>query len=167
MIREALTSQATTPAWVSLLKSAGMSCGSVMVARKRGSNVTSKHIPARARGIVILTDGPQGSNLISEIRRAVSRAYHWPDFQPTEHALARIPPALLSGYVGTYEVRGEGRLAVSWKHDGGTDDQLYLQAAPRVLNLRNFWWTQTATFWLCRNPSNSLLTEMAKAQSSA
>jgi len=38
---------------------------------------------------------------------------------------------------------------------------------PWVLKLRNFWWTQTATFLLCRNPSNSLLTEMAKAQSSA
>ena len=133
MIGEALTIQSPNSGLgfaVEKLKSAGMSCGSVMVARMRVSKVTSKHMPARPRGIVILTNGQPGSNLISEICRAVSRKYNWPDFQPKEPTLARIVPALLSGDVGTSQVPGERALAVRLQHDGGTDDRLYLQANP-------------------------------------
>jgi CubicO group peptidase (beta-lactamase class C family) len=61
---------------------------------------------APGQGIVIMTNGDQGWNLLNEVLRAVSKEYGWPDFQPQEHVLAKIDPALLSAYVGKYEVTG-------------------------------------------------------------
>ncbi len=61
---------------------------------------------APGQGIVIMTNGDQGWNLLNEILRAVSKEYVWPDFQPQEHALAKIDPALLSAYAGAYQVTG-------------------------------------------------------------
>jgi CubicO group peptidase (beta-lactamase class C family) len=61
---------------------------------------------APGQGIVIMTNGDQGWNLLNEILRAVSKEYSWPDFQPQEHVLTKIDRALLSAYVGKYEVTG-------------------------------------------------------------
>jgi hypothetical protein len=61
---------------------------------------------APGRGIVIMTNGDQGWNLLNEILRAVSKEYGWPDFQPQEHTLARLDSSQLSAYAGRYEVAG-------------------------------------------------------------
>lgn len=61
---------------------------------------------APGQGIVIMTNGDQGWNLLNEILRAVSKEYGWPDFQPQEHTLARLDSSQLSAYAGRYEVAG-------------------------------------------------------------
>jgi hypothetical protein len=77
------------------------------------------------QGLAIMTNSDSGDQLVSEFFRAVAREYNWPDFQPTEHTLAKIDPALFSAYVGAYEIPGLGKLNVTSK-----DARLYLQAAP-------------------------------------
>jgi CubicO group peptidase (beta-lactamase class C family) len=61
---------------------------------------------APGQGVVIMTNGDQGWNLLNEILRAVSKEYGWPDFQPQEHVLAKMDPALLPAYAGAYAVTG-------------------------------------------------------------
>jgi CubicO group peptidase (beta-lactamase class C family) len=61
---------------------------------------------APGQGIVIMTNGDQGWNLLNEILRAVSKEYGWPDFQPQEHTLAKLDSSQLSAYTGRYEVAG-------------------------------------------------------------
>jgi CubicO group peptidase (beta-lactamase class C family) len=61
---------------------------------------------APGQGIVIMTNGDQGWNLLNEILRAVSKEYGWPDFQPQEHTLASLGSSQLSVYSGRYEVAG-------------------------------------------------------------
>ena len=61
---------------------------------------------APGQGIVIMTNGDQGWNLLNEILRALSKEYDWPDFQPQEHTLAKLDRSQLSVYAGKYEVAG-------------------------------------------------------------
>jgi len=61
---------------------------------------------APGQGVVIMTNGDQGWNLLNEILRAISKEYGWPDFQPQEHVLAKMDPALLPAYAGAYAVTG-------------------------------------------------------------
>jgi beta-lactamase family protein/uncharacterized protein DUF3471 len=77
------------------------------------------------QGIVIMTNGQQGLDLIGEFLRAVAKEYGWPDFRPREHTLVKINPEVLRGYVGVYEIPGEGTLAIALK-----GNQLYVQADP-------------------------------------
>jgi hypothetical protein len=79
---------------------------------------------APGQGIVIMTNGDQGWNLLNEILRAVSKEYGWPDFHPQEHALAEMNASQLSAYAGKYETAGGAKpMVVTLK-----DDRLYLQA---------------------------------------
>ena len=78
---------------------------------------------APGQGIVIMTNGDQGWNLLHEILRAVSREYGWPDFQPQEHTVASIAVPQLSAYQGEYRVTGADKpTLVTLK-----DSHLYVQ----------------------------------------
>ncbi|MCC6131329.1 MAG: serine hydrolase [Acidobacteria bacterium] len=55
-------------------------------------------------GIVIMTNGSNGSQLASEILRTVAREYDWPDFQPVERSVAKVDTELLDRYVGSYQL---------------------------------------------------------------
>jgi len=61
---------------------------------------------APGQGIVIMTNGDQGWNLLNEVLRAVSKEYGWPDFQPQAHTLAKLDSSQLPAYAGRYEVAG-------------------------------------------------------------
>jgi CubicO group peptidase (beta-lactamase class C family) len=61
---------------------------------------------APGQGIVIMTNGDQGWNLLNEILRAVSREYGWPDFHPQEHTVTKFAVPQLSAYAGKYQVVG-------------------------------------------------------------
>jgi hypothetical protein len=68
------------------------------------------------QGIVIMTNGSQGEQLINEILRAVAREYGWPNFRPDEHMLIKIDPASLTSFTGTYVLRnqdGDDKLTVT------------------------------------------------------
>jgi len=61
---------------------------------------------APGQGIVIMTNGDQGWNLLNEILRSVSKEYSWPDFQPQEHTLGKADASRLPAYAGEYEFAG-------------------------------------------------------------
>ena len=54
-------------------------------------------------GVVIMTNGDNGSQLAVEIQRSVAREYGWPDFQPVEHTIAKLDPKILEAYTGAYQ----------------------------------------------------------------
>jgi CubicO group peptidase (beta-lactamase class C family) len=79
---------------------------------------------APGQGIVIMTNGDQGWNLLNEILRSVSKEYGWPDFQQQEHTLGKLDAARLPAYAGEYEIVGATKpVVVTLK---GT--HLYMQA---------------------------------------
>jgi CubicO group peptidase (beta-lactamase class C family) len=59
-------------------------------------------------GVVIMTNGDNGWELVREIRRTVARDYGWPDFQPAEHVLANVSAGQFDRLAGTY------RLSPTW-----------------------------------------------------
>ena len=73
------------------------------------------------QGIVIMTNGNRGSELIRELLGAVAEEYGWPDFHSTEHELAVVAPSKLISYSGTYQLPnalpGEDKLTV-WVSNG-------------------------------------------------
>jgi len=74
-------------------------------------------------GLVVMTNSDSGEFLIQELLRAVAKEYSWPDFQPVEHAVAKIDPAILSTYAGIYEDPDAGKITVSIENN-----TLHLQA---------------------------------------
>ncbi|OPY68676.1 MAG: Penicillin-binding protein 4* [Syntrophorhabdaceae bacterium PtaU1.Bin034] len=60
----------------------------------------------RGQGAAIMTNGDNGTDLINEIMRSISRVYGWPDFKPEEQTLASVPEATLNSYTGRYRQNG-------------------------------------------------------------
>jgi hypothetical protein len=56
------------------------------------------------QGLVILTNGDRGGELIDEIMYSVAAAYHWPDFQVTTRRVIAVAQATLNDYVGRYQM---------------------------------------------------------------
>jgi CubicO group peptidase (beta-lactamase class C family) len=56
------------------------------------------------RGVVVMTNGENGAELITEILRSVAAEYGWPDFHPRERVIAKVDPAIYDAYVGEYEI---------------------------------------------------------------
>lgn len=77
------------------------------------------------QGFAVMTNSDNGGELTEEIYRAVAKEYGWPDYHPTEHALAKVDAATLASYVGTYEIPSVGKLVVTAKASS-----LYVQADP-------------------------------------
>lgn len=76
-------------------------------------------------GLAVMTNSDGGDFLIQELLRAVAKEYSWPDFQPIERTVAKIDPAILRAYAGTYENPNAGKITVSMKNN-----TLYVQADP-------------------------------------
>jgi CubicO group peptidase (beta-lactamase class C family) len=77
------------------------------------------------QGVVIMTNSDNGSQLIFELLGAVAKEYQWPDFHPVERTVAKVDPAILLSYAGTYEAPGLDKVTVQAK-----DDKIYLHVAP-------------------------------------
>jgi hypothetical protein len=78
-----------------------------------------------SQGVAIMTNSDSGAEVLGEILHSVAKEYGWPDFQPTEHVVVKLNPALFEPYVGAYEVPGVGKLVVTLKSNA-----LYIQADP-------------------------------------
>lgn len=59
--------------------------------------------PATGNGLVIFTNGQEGTRLNTEIRRAVAAAEAWPDKLVAELPDVRLDPARLAALAGTYD----------------------------------------------------------------
>jgi hypothetical protein len=68
------------------------------------------------RGIVIMTNGDNGSELFGDVIRTVAHLYRWPDHAPPERVLASAAPARLSRYTGAYLLNDGATLVI---HDAG------------------------------------------------
>lgn len=77
------------------------------------------------QGLAVMTNSDSGGELTQEIYRSVAKEYGWPDFHPAEHALAKVDPATIASYAGTYEIPDVGKLVITEK-----SNQLYVQADP-------------------------------------
>ena len=65
--------------------------------------------PERGDGVVVMTNGDEGSALMMEVVRAVARVYEWPDYAPAVREVATVAPSRLDELVGTYFTRGSQR----------------------------------------------------------
>ena len=77
------------------------------------------------QGLAVMTNSDSGGELTEEIYRAVAKEYAWPDFHPVERVLAKVDPATIASYAGTYEIPSVGKLVVTTK-----SNSLYVQADP-------------------------------------
>jgi CubicO group peptidase (beta-lactamase class C family) len=70
-------------------------------------------ITGSGQGIVIMTNGDAGNQLIPEIERAVAITYGWKALQPEERTVVAVDPAVLASYAGGYEVPGIAKLTIN------------------------------------------------------
>ncbi len=77
------------------------------------------------QGVAIMTNSDDGGEVAEEFLRSVAAEYGWPDFKPREHKLAKVAPAILSRYAGSYELASMGKQEVTFRNG-----KLYLQAPP-------------------------------------
>ena len=76
------------------------------------------------QGAVVMTNSDNGPALFSEILRAISVEYNWPDNRPQEKSVAAVEPATMASYAGRYDADGT---PVTISLQSG---QLLIQAAP-------------------------------------
>ncbi|MDX2030736.1 MAG: serine hydrolase [Blastocatellia bacterium] len=58
------------------------------------------------KGAVVMTNGDRGGGLATEILRAISREYDWPDHRTVEKTPVKIDLADVGAFAGKYEVSG-------------------------------------------------------------
>src|SRR5450432_153971 len=66
-------------------------------------------------GAIIMANSDRGGALGEEIQRTIAYEYKWPDFQPTEHTVAKIDPTVFDAYAGAYLV---GRQYMTMSREG-------------------------------------------------
>jgi CubicO group peptidase (beta-lactamase class C family) len=69
--------------------------------------------PERGQGAAIMTNGDGGILLYSEILRAISAVYEWPDYRPVRATVAGVDQGQLERLSGIWSVEGFGELPVS------------------------------------------------------
>ena len=70
-------------------------------------------VPKLGRGAAIMTNGHQGTLVISEILRAIADAYEWPDFRSIRGAVVDVGGARLDKLAAWYDIVGIGRVPLT------------------------------------------------------
>jgi CubicO group peptidase (beta-lactamase class C family) len=73
--------------------------------------------PNRRQGVIVMTNSDAGGEVMSELLRAISAEYDWPDFRPVQRTTAPIDESTLHGLAGDY--RGDRGWAVTVTLAGG------------------------------------------------
>lgn len=71
--------------------------------------------PALGQGAVVMTNSDNGGVLTEEILRGLAVIYGWPDYQPEEKTLFRLPPEVYRKYTGRYRVNESYFLEVDYQ----------------------------------------------------
>ncbi len=58
-------------------------------------------------GAVVMTNGDNGGGLMYEVLRTIAHVYQWPDFGPSNRALANVKPDVLNRLIGVYELEDQ------------------------------------------------------------
>lgn len=53
-------------------------------------------------GIIVMTSGGDGAQLMGDVVRSAATVYNLPDFKSVEHTVVSVSPETLRSYVGTY-----------------------------------------------------------------
>jgi hypothetical protein len=77
---------------------------------------------------------------------AIALEYHWPDFVPTENAIARVDPKLLDAYVGYYRQRRFAVVNISRSGD-------HLAAKQGAQDLGDIYVTSDREWFFTNNPA--------------
>ncbi len=101
-------------------------------------------------GLAVMTNSDGGEFLIQELLRAVAKEYSWPDFQPIERAVAKIDPAILGAYAGTYENPNAGKITVSVRNGA-----LYVEAPPLGPEAEELYPESSTDFFILSNDGTS------------
>jgi hypothetical protein len=81
--------------------------------------------PNRRQGVIVMTNSDAGGEVMSELLRAISAEYDWPDFRPAQRTTAPIDASTFPGFTGDY--RGDRGWAVTVTHESG---RLFVLALP-------------------------------------
>ncbi|MCX8160162.1 MAG: beta-lactamase family protein [Candidatus Saccharicenans sp.] len=83
--------------------------------KTRGYRATVLIYPALGQGAVVMTNSDNGGVLTEEILRGLAVIYGWPDYQPEEKTLFRLPPEIYQKYTGRYQVNESYFLDVDYQ----------------------------------------------------
>lgn len=83
--------------------------------KTRGYRAAVLIYPALGQGAVVMTNSDNGGVLIEEILRGLAVIYGWPDYQPEEKTLFRLPPEIYQKYTGRYQVNESYFLDVDYQ----------------------------------------------------
>ena len=125
MVREMLTHQKDDWGLGFALESPGHKARFAHGGQNAGYRCDLEAYAEMGPGLAVMTNSDGGEFLIQELLRAVAKEYSWPDFQPIERTVAKIDPAILGAYAGTYESPNAGKITVSVKNGA-----LYVEAPP-------------------------------------
>lgn len=90
-------------------------------------------------GIVVMTSGGDGGQLMGDVIRSAATVYDLPDFRSIEHVVVDVSPQVLGSYVGTYsfvKVTMQGHHLMAEIPVGSSPQRLYPESETRffVLN---------------------------------
>jgi hypothetical protein len=97
-------------------------------------------------GLAVMTNSDGGEFFIQELLRAVAQEYSWPDFRPIERTVAKIDPAILGAYAGTYESPNAGKITVSVRNGA-----LYVEAPPLGPEAEELYPESSTDFFILSN----------------
>ena len=97
-------------------------------------------------GLAVMTNSDGGEFLIQELLRGVAKEYSWPDFQPIERTVAKIDPAILGAYAGTYQDPNAGKITVSVRNGA-----LYVEAPPLGPEAEELYPESSTDFFILSN----------------
>ena len=64
-------------------------------------------------GAAVMTNAAGGSRLAEEVMAAIGTEYGWPDFHPVVRSVVKVDPAVLTKYVGVYQLEPNFDLTIS------------------------------------------------------
>jgi CubicO group peptidase (beta-lactamase class C family) len=64
-------------------------------------------------GAVVMTNAQGGGRLADEVLRSIAAEYGWPDFKSVVRTAVAVDPAILAGYVGTFELAPDFNLFIT------------------------------------------------------
>ena len=108
-------------------------------------------------GLAVMTNSDGGEFLIQELLRGVAKEYSWPDFQPIERTVAKIDPAILGAYAGTYEDPSAGKITVSVRNGA-----LYVEAPPLGPEAEELYPESSTDFFILSNDVTSSFQKVEK-----
>ena len=150
MVREMLTHQKDDWGLGFALESPGHKARFAHGGQNAGYRCDLEAYAEMGPGLAVMTNSDGGEFLIQELLRGMAKEYSWPDFQPIERAVAKIDPAILGAYAGTYEDPNAGKITVSVRNGA-----LYVEAPPLGPEAEELYPESSTDFFILSNDVTS------------